>query len=65
MSILYGTSVVVLPTYIFRCAVINDIVIETSILNHLASKIFINIMAIISLMIVLVVVMLIFKGEKM
>ena len=43
----------------------DDIVIETSIFNHLASKIFIFIMAIISLIIVLVVIMLIFKGEKM
>ena len=43
----------------------NDIVIETSIFNHLASKIFIFVMAIISLIIVLIVIMLIFKGEKM
>ena len=43
----------------------DDIAIETSILNHVASKIFIFIMAIISLIIVLVVIMLIFKGEKM
>ena len=43
----------------------NDIVIETSIFNHLGSKIFIFVMAIISLIIVLVVIMLIFKGEKM
>ena len=43
----------------------DDIVIETSIFNHLASKIFIFIMAIISLIIVLIVIMLIFKGEKM
>ena len=41
----------------------DEIVIETSILNHLASKIFIFIMAIISLIIVMVVIMLIFKGE--
>ena len=41
----------------------DDTVIETSIFNHLASKIFI--MAIISLIIVLIVIMLIFKGEKM
>ena len=39
----------------------DDIVIETSIFNHLASKIFIFIMAIISL----IVIMLILKGEKM
>ena len=43
----------------------DDIIIETSILNHLASKIFIFIMAIISLIIVLVVNMRIFKGQKM
>ena len=41
------------------------IVIETSIFNHLASKLFIFIMAIISLIMVLIVIMLIFKGEKM
>ena len=43
----------------------DDISIETSILNHLASKIFIFVMAIISLIIVLIVIMLIFKAEKM
>ena len=43
----------------------HDIVIETSIFNHLAFKIFIFMMAIISLIIVLIVIMLIFKGEKM
>ena len=43
----------------------DNIVIETSIFNHLASKIFIFIMAIISSIIVLIVIMLIFKGEKM
>ena len=43
----------------------DNIVIETSIFNHLASKIFIFVMAIISLMIVLIIIMLIFKGEKM
>ena len=46
-----------------------DIVIETSIFNHSAFKIFIFMMAIILLIIVLVVllvlIMLIFKGEKM
>ena len=41
----------------------DDIFIETSIFNHLASKIFV--MAIISLIIVLIVIRLIFKGEKM
>ena len=43
----------------------NDIVIEASIFNHLASKIFIFVMAIISLIIVLIVITLIFKEEKM
>ena len=43
----------------------DNIVIETSIFNHLASKIFIFVMAIISLIIVLIVIMLILKGEKM
>ena len=43
----------------------DDIFIETSILNHLASKIFIFVMAIISLMIVLIVIRPMFKGEKM
>ena len=42
-----------------------DIFIETSIFNHLASKIFIFVMAIISLIIILIVIRLIFKGEKM
>ena len=42
----------------------DDTFIETSIFNHLASKIFIFVMAIISLIIVLIVIMLIFKGEK-
>ena len=43
----------------------DDPVIETSIFNHLVFKIFISVMAIISLMIVLIVIMLIFKEEKM
>ena len=43
----------------------DNIVIETSIFNHLASKIFVFVMAIISLTIVLIIIMLIFKGEKM
>ena len=43
----------------------DDIVIETSIFNHLASKIFMFVMAIISLIIVLIVIIFIFKGEKM
>ena len=43
----------------------DNILIETSIFNHLASKIFVFVMSIISLMIVLIIIMLIFKGEKM
>ena len=43
----------------------DDIYIETSIFNHLAFKIFIFMMAIISLIIVFTVIKLIFKGEKM
>ena len=43
----------------------DNIVIETSIFNHLASKIFVFVMDIISLIIVLIIIMLIFKGEKM
>ena len=43
----------------------DNIVIETSIFNHLASEIFIFVMAIISLIMVLIIIMLIFKGEKM
>ena len=43
----------------------DDLIIDTSIFNHLASKIFIFVIAIISLIIVLIVIMLIFKGEKM
>ena len=43
----------------------DELVIETSIFNHLASKIFISVVATISLIIVLIVIMLIFKGEKM
>ena len=43
----------------------DNIVIETSIFKHLASKIFVFIMATISLTIALIVIMLIFKGEKM
>ena len=41
------------------------IFIETSIFNHLAFKIFIFVMAIISLIIVFIVIKLVFKGEKM
>ena len=43
----------------------DDIVIETSIFNHLASMIFIFVMAIMSFIIVLIVIILILKGEKM
>ena len=43
----------------------DNIVIETSIFNHLASKVFVFVMAIISLIIVLIIIMLICKGEKM
>ena len=43
----------------------DDIFIETSIFNHLAFKIFIFVMAIISLIIVFIVIKLVFKGEKM
>ena len=43
----------------------DELVIETSIFKHLASKIFIFIMAVISLIVVLIVIMLIFKGEMM
>ena len=42
-----------------------NIVIETSVFNHLTLKIFVFVMAIISVLIVLIVIMLIFKGEKM
>ena len=41
-----------------------DLVIETSILNYLASTVFIFIMAVISLIVALIVIMLLFKGEK-
>ena len=43
----------------------DDLVIETSIFNHLASKVFIFIMTVISLVVALIVIMLLFKGEKM
>ena len=43
----------------------DDIFIETSIFNHLVFKIFVFVMAIISLIIVFTVIKLIFKGEKM
>ena len=43
----------------------DDLEIETSTFNHLASKIIFFIMAIILLIVVLIVIMLIFKGEKM
>ena len=43
----------------------DDLVIETSIFNHLASKIFIFVMAVISLIVALIIIMLLFKGENM
>ena len=43
----------------------DDIFIGTSMFNHLAFKIFIFVMAIISLLIVFIVIKLVFKGEKM
>ena len=43
----------------------DKIIIETSIFNHLPSKIFIFIMAIISLIIALILIMLVFLGVKM
>ena len=43
----------------------DNIFIGTSIFNHLAFKIFIFVMAIISLIIVFIVIKLVFKGEKM
>ena len=43
----------------------DDLVIETSSFNHLASKVFIFVMALISLIVVLIVMMLLFKGAKM
>ena len=42
----------------------DHLVIEISIFNHLASKIFIFIMAVISLIVALIIIMLLFKGEK-
>ena len=42
----------------------DDMAIESSIFSHLVTKIFIFTMAIISLITVLIVIMLIFKGEK-
>ena len=41
-----------------------DLVTETSIFNHLASKVFIFVMAVISLIVALIIITLIFKGEK-
>ena len=42
----------------------DDLVIETSIFNHLACKVFIFIMAVTLLIITLIVIMLLFKGKK-
>ena len=38
---------------------------ETSIFNHLASKILIFVMALISLIVAIIIIMLLFKGAKM
>ena len=38
---------------------------ETSIFNHLASNVFIFVMALISLLVTIIVIMLLFKGAKM
>ena len=43
----------------------DDLVKGTSIFNHLASKIFIFVIVVISLIVALIVIMLLFKGEKM
>ena len=43
----------------------DDLLIETSNFNYLASKLFIFIMALISLIVALLVIMLLFKGAKM
>ena len=43
----------------------DDLVIETSIFNHLVSKTFIFVMTVISLIVDLIVIMILFKGEKM
>ena len=43
----------------------DDLVIETSVFNHLASKLFIFVMALISLVVAIIVLMLLFKGAKM
>ena len=43
----------------------DDLVIETSIFNHLSSKLFIFVMALISLVVAIIVLMLLFKGAKM
>ena len=43
----------------------DDLVIETSFFNHLSSKVFIFVMALISLIVALIVIMLFFKGANM
>ena len=43
----------------------DDLEIETSNFNHLASKLFIFVMALISLIVAIIVLMLLFKGAKM
>ena len=44
---------------------VEDLEKETSIFNHLASNIFIFVMALISLIVPIIVLMLLFKGAKM
>ena len=43
----------------------NDLKKETSLFGHLVSKVFIFVMALISLIVALIVIMLLFKGAKM
>ena len=43
----------------------DDLEIETSIFNHLASRLFIFVMALILLVVAIIVLMLLFKGAKM
>ena len=43
----------------------DDLEIETSIFNHLASKLFIFVMTLILLVVAIIVLMLLFKGAKM
>ena len=43
----------------------DDLEKETSVFRHLASKIFIFVMALVSLIVAIIVIMLLFKGAKM